>query len=70
MGGKRDVKGNILELKAHLAATGLLQCTGVDYTELYASVGKYSTWRVFHAMMAGRRLAHRKYDECAIVVYQ
>jgi hypothetical protein len=59
---KRDSKGNIIELKARLVATGFSQRAGIDYTELFAPVGKYTTFRVFHALVAGHGLQRRGYD--------
>jgi hypothetical protein len=43
-------------------ATGFSQREGIDYADLYAPVGKYSMFRVFHSMVAGLGLAHRGYN--------
>ena len=51
---KRDGKGNTIELKACLVATGFSQRAGVNYVELFVPVGGYSTFRVFQAYVAGK----------------
>ena len=47
---KTDSAGKIVRYKARLVAKGYSQVQGVDYTELFAPVSKYSTMRLMTAL--------------------
>ena len=47
---KTDSAGKIVRYKARLVAKGYSQVQGVDYTELFAPVSKYSTMRLLAAL--------------------
>ena len=47
---KTDSAGKIVRYKARLVAKGYSQVQGVDYTELFAPVSKYSTMRLLTAL--------------------
>ena len=49
---KRDKDGNISKFKARLVAKGFTQVHGVDYTETYAPVARYSSIRLIIALAA------------------
>jgi hypothetical protein len=49
---KTDGAGKIVRYKARLVAKGYSQRQGVDYTELFAPVSKYSTLRLLTALAA------------------
>jgi hypothetical protein len=59
---KRDGKGNVVELKACLVATGCSQKAHIDYVELFAPVGKCSIFRVFNVYFAGKGFKRCGFD--------
>lgn len=64
---KRDDDGTVLRYKARLVAKGCSQTYGVDYTETYSPVVRYTSLRLLIAMAAQRGLSIDQMD--AITAY-
>ena len=59
---KRDTAGNVERFKARLVAKGFRQQEGVDYNEVFAPTGKYSTFRALMAKGAAENLYIEQID--------
>lgn len=64
---KTDEMGNILRFKARLVARGFSQEYGIDYTETFSPVVKYTTIRFVLALAAARNLKVTQMD--AVTAY-
>lgn len=64
---KTDEIGNVLRFKARLVAQGSSQEYGIDYTETFSPVVKYTTIRFILALAAARSLKVTQMD--AVTAY-
>lgn len=59
---KHNLSGEVLRYKARLVAQGNTQQEGVDFNEVFPSVGKATTLRVLQALCAKLGLICEQYD--------
>lgn len=59
---KRDANGNIERFKARLVVKGFYQIEGIDYSEVFAPVTKYSSFRALMAIVATKDYEMRHVD--------
>lgn len=59
---KYGTKGEVLRFKSRLVAKGFNQVKGLDYTETYAPVASYISFRIMLALAASKNLRLYHYD--------
>lgn len=61
---KRDVEGNVCRWKGRLVAQGFKQTLGLDYKETFSPTVRFSTIRLFFALVAQYDWSMRQADVC------
>jgi hypothetical protein len=66
---KRDASGNVVKYKARLVARGFTQEEGIDFTDTYAPVMKFETFRILITLALNLGLNISSYDVVAAYLY-